>query len=327
MRFAEQRNPWCRKNCAGVSGAELPSVTGVKTAKRIGGDLAYNLTISPGRRKESIHMKMRFMPLLMAVAASSPAAHAGAVLELLTTEYSQDPPVIGTVEISTDGRESRIEITSVSSNESGGMIYRSGKKEMIAIDHAAREYYVIDQATMDRMAAQVRAAMEQTEAALKSMSPEERALAEQMIQRPVASDSQPPAEYELVASGKRDQIAGFDCRYYNVVQEGRKIRDLCVTPWREIAEGKQAAEAMMELGDFFENMREAFSGAGGLEAMDRQQEMFAYMKELGGYPVLSRDYDINGRVESESRLQAARSEKISSALFEPPPGYQQLALE
>jgi hypothetical protein len=102
---------------------------------------------------------------------------------------------------------------------------------------------------------------------------------------------------------------------------------LCVTPWSEIAEGKQAAQAMMELADFFENMRKAFAGAGGLDAMDRQQEMFAYMEELGGYPVLSRDYDSNGRLESESRLQAARSEKISAALFDPPPGYLQLELK
>jgi hypothetical protein len=272
-------------------------------------------------------MKILFVSMLLVVAAMSPDAHAGAVLELLTTEFTQDPPIIGTVQISTEGRESRIEITSVSSNESGGMIYRSGKKEMIAMDHAAREYYVIDQATMDRMAAQVRSAMEQTEAALDAMSPEERALAEQMIQRSLSADAEAVVDYKLVASGKGDEIAGFDCSFYDVMEEGRKIRDLCVTPWSEIAEGKQAAEAMMELADFFENMRKAFAGAGGLDAMDRQQEMFAYMEELGGYPVLSRDYDANGRVESESRLQAARSENISVSLFDPPPGYQQLELQ
>ncbi len=279
------------------------------------------------RAMRNIFMKMRILPMVLVVIAMSPVVHAGAVLELLTTEYTQDPPIIGTVQISTEGRESRIEITSVSSNESGGMIYRSGKKEMIAMDHEAREYYVIDQATMDRMAAQVRSAMEQTEAALESMSSEERALAEQMIQRSLSAGAEAKVDYKLVASGKDDEIAGFDCSYYGVMEEGRKVRDLCVTPWSEIAEGKQAAEAMMELADFFENMRKAFAGAGGLDAMDRQQEMFAYMEELGGYPVLSRDYDLNGRIESESRLQAARSEEISASLFEPPPGYQQLELQ
>lgn len=270
--------------------------------------------------------KMRFAAILPVLAMLSPAAHAGAVLELLTTEYTEDPPIIGTVQISTEGRESRIEITSVTSNESGGMIYRSGKKEMIAMDHAAREYYVIDQATMDRMAEQVRLAMEQTEAALESMTPEDRALAEQMMKRS-REDADRGAKHKLVALGSQDKIAGYECDYYDVMQEDRKIRDLCVTPWSAIAEGKQAATAMMELADYFENMREAFAGAGGLDAMDRQQEMFAYMEELGGYPVLSRDYDTDGRLLSESRLQSARSEKISPSMFEPPPGYQQLDLQ
>jgi hypothetical protein len=74
-------------------------------------------------------------------------------------------------------------------------------------------------------------------------------------------------------------------------------------------------------------MREAFAGSGGLNLMDRQQEMFAYMEELDGYPVLSHDYDINGELESESRLQAARKQKIEPAMFEPPAGYQQSTLQ
>ena len=272
-------------------------------------------------------MQPKLAVVLMAVVMASRTALGGAVLELQTTEYSEDPPIIGTVEISTEGKQSRIEITSVSSNESGGMIYRSNKKEMVAMDHTAQEYYVIDQPTMDRMAAQVRAAMEQTEAALEAMPPEERALAEQMIQRPLSQEQQSAPETELRATGRNDKIAGRSCKYYDVMQDGRKIRDLCVTPWNDMPEGRQAAHAMMELADFFENMRNAFAGAGGLEVMDRQQEMFAYMEELDGYPVLSRDYDASGKLESESRLTGARSEKIGSSLFEPPPTYQQLALQ
>jgi hypothetical protein len=55
--------------------------------------------------------------------------------------------------------------------------------------------------------------------------------------------------------------------------------------------------------------------------------MFAYMEELDGYRVLSHDYDINGELESESRLQAARKEKMDSTMFEPPAGYQQRTLQ
>jgi hypothetical protein len=260
--------------------------------------------------------------------AFAPHVHAGSVIELVTTEYSQDPPIVGTVEISTLDGNSRVEITSVSSSESGGMIYKPGKKEMTAIDHGAQEYYVIDQAMMDQMASQVSDAMRQMQEALAAMPPEQRALAEQMMQGRVPQAEPPPKPaVSLKKTGQSDSIAGFDCDYYDVMQEGRRIRELCVTDWADIEEGRQVAEAMMQLADFFESMRQAFAGAGGMGVMDRQQEMFGYMRELSGYPVLSRDYDASGALETESRIRSAGHRDIEMALFEPPSTYTKQSLQ
>lgn len=270
----------------------------------------------------------RFAAMFTCSALLCGPAHAGSVLELLTTEYKQEPPIIGTVQISTSGDSSRLEITSVSSNESGGMIYRADSKEMIAIDHEAQEYFVIDQETMDRIAAQVSAQLQAMQEELAAMPPEQRALAEQMMQMkmPDADAEAVPASM-LEKTGESDTVSGFECEYYDVMREGRKIRDLCMTSWEDIEEGREVASAMMKLADFFENMRKAFSGTGGLDVMDRQQEMFAYMEALNGYPVYSRDYDASGRLESEARLQSAGHEEISPAMFEPPPGYMERALQ
>lgn len=255
------------------------------------------------------------------------SAHAGAVIELLTTEYRQDPPIIGTIEISTSGNSSRVEITSISSNESGGMIYRADSKEMIAIDHTAQEYYVIDQEMMDRMAAQVSAQAEAMREELAAMPPEERALAEQNMQMklPDAGATERPPD-TLEKTGETANISGYDCAWYDVIRKGRKIRDLCITGWERIEEGRQVASAMKQLADFFENMRKALEGA-GTGVMDRQQEMFAYMEELNGYPVYSRDYGASGRLKSESKLQSAGHRDIDPALFEPPRGYLERALQ
>jgi hypothetical protein len=159
------------------------------------------------------------------------------------------------------------------------------------------------------------------------MPPEERALAEQMIQRPIDDEERSKARHKLVATGGTDTIAGFKCKNYDVLQDERKIRDICMTPWKDIPQGREASRAMMELAGFFERMRKAFEGSGGLNLMDRQQEMFTYMEELDGYPVLSHDYDFDGKVVSESRLKAARKEKIGAAMFEPPAGYLQQSLQ
>ena len=60
------------------------------------------------------------------------AALAGSILELATTEYALDPPVLGSVQITTEGKSSHLEINSISSNESGGMIYNNARQEIIA---------------------------------------------------------------------------------------------------------------------------------------------------------------------------------------------------
>ena len=272
---------------------------------------------------------MSFRPLFFCAAIIIAApVYASSVMELVTTEYEQDPPVIGTVEVSTMGKSSRVEITSVSSSESGGMIYNAERQEMIAIDHGSQEYYVIDQEMMNSMASQVSQAMAQMQEALAAMPPEQRALAEQMMKQQMPQpqlDAGTPVE--LNATGETDTVAGYDCDYYDVMQDDRRIRELCITDWDDIEEGREVADAMMELAGFFESMREAFAGAGGMGVMDRQQEMFSYMRELNGYTVFSRDYDAAGALKTESRLRSAGHVELSPALFEPPESYRQQALQ
>lgn len=266
--------------------------------------------------------------LIPAVLLLSTQAPASSVLELMTTEYTQDPPILGTVEISTAGSSTRIEITSITSNESGGMIFNGDRKEMIAIDHSVQEYYVIDEAMMNQMAAQVSDAMQQMQEALEAMPPEQRALAEQMMQgRMPSAAPAPKPEVSLKETGASDSIAGHDCAYFDVMQGDRKIRELCVTDWDDIEEGREVATAIMHVADFFESMRQAFSGAGGLDVMDRQREMFGYMDELDGYPVLSRDFDAAGQLTMESRLQSSGHVEVNPLLFEPPHGYLQQSLQ
>jgi hypothetical protein len=59
-----------------------------------------------------------------------------------------------------------------------------------------------------------------------------------------------------------------------------------MSEWEDIKGGQETAEALKGVAGFFESMRQAFSGAGGMDAFDRQQELFGHMNELDGYPVL-----------------------------------------
>lgn len=251
----------------------------------------------------------------------STAASAGSVLELATREYQQDPPILGTVHITTEDSSSHLEIKSISSNESGGLIYNGERKEIIAIDHDRQEYYVITQEQIDLIAGQIEAAMKEMEAALAEMPPEQREFARKMMEARMPVKKTGFSDGKLNKTGETDSIAGYDCDYYDVLNGENKFRDICVTDWDDFPEGQEVAGAMQELGDFFANMRDAFAKSGGFDLMDSQQEMFAYMKELGGYPIRTRDYDAAGTLTKETILTGASNGEVDPALFDPPANY------
>jgi hypothetical protein len=284
-----------------------------------------SVTGRPGLGKD-VHMTCLKPAVLFATLLAFSQVFAGSVIELVTTEYRDEPPVIGTVEISTQDGVSRMEVTSVSSDESGGMIFREKSGEFIAIDHEEKEYYVIDEAAMERIGNQLGSALQQMQEALADMPPEQRAMAEQMMKQHLPAPAQAPEPMTVRKTGATDAINGFRCQYYEVKQQGAKIRELCVTDWSDIDGGREAADSMLAMAGFFDKMADQFSSGSGMDVMGQQRELFQHMRELGGYPVLTREFDDSGRVESESRLKSARTSDIDPVLFNPPQGYRKMDL-
>jgi hypothetical protein len=270
--------------------------------------------------------EIRIALLIPGLSLSLPTL-AGSVLELETKEYYEEPPVAGTIEISMQDGSTRMEITTADSEETGGLIFRGSPREMIALDHESGEYYVMDEASMQSMANQMNAAMQQMQQALEEMPPEQRAMAEGMMKQHMpqglTAEQTPTTMHK---TGDSDSVSGFDCEYYEVRRQDRKVRELCVTEWDEIAGGREAAAAMLEMAGFFEEVAQAFSAGAGANLMAEQQELFAHMRELDGYPVVTREFDENGKVESETVLQSATSKDIDPELFNPPPEYKQMQI-
>ena len=264
--------------------------------------------------------------LIAAAATMAGTATAGSVLTLRTTEYTSQPPILGTVEIATEEADSRLEIKSISSNESGALIFSSTRNAIVALDHQSQEYYVIDQQQIDAMAVQLEQSMQQMEEALSKMPPEQRALAEQMMQAQMPVKKTNRSRGELHKTGESDSFGGHDCDYYDVLDGDRKFRDICVTDWDDFPEGQEVAGAMKSLGDFFKSMTEAFSRSGGFDLMDTQQDMFSYMQEVGGYPIRTREYNEAGELQRETILESAQHEELDPSRFEPPEGYRNVPM-
>ena len=240
-------------------------------------------------------MTYRYLSVcLLGIVGASPV-FAGSVLEFQTTEFSEGQAVIGTVQISTSGDDTRLEIISVSSDEAGGMIFHGGRNELIILDHARGGYVVIDQQRMNAMASQA--------------------------SRPTGSASGRPPD-TINSLGSHSEIAGVRCRNYEIVRRGRKIRELCVSAWDDLAGGHETAAALQRVVNFFEGMRRASAGVDGMEVFERQRELLGYMGELDGYPVLNRDFSATGSLERQTLMTAARQQDLEAAFFEPPKGYE-----
>jgi hypothetical protein len=272
--------------------------------------------------EDGFAMRYAIKLILPCIWLVSHQAFAGAVLNTQTREYHVDPPAVGTTRMFADGSLLRIEINSISSEEDGLLIFRGDRDELIVADNEHLEYFVIDERTMEQMARQMSDTKKEMQAMLESMPPEERAEAEQLMQEQMPGLQAPPeSPSTLRKTGESDTINGYNCVYYEVLQDGRKTRDMCVAAWGDIEGGDEAVDAMLAMGRFFQRMHDAFSESSGTDFMGEQQEVFAQMRELGGYPVYARDYDELGALEGESTLESSRSKSIDAAMFAVPEGY------
>ena len=106
---------------------------------------------------------------LLSVAFVSPT-FAASVLEFATQEFGHPEPIVGTVQMTTEGVNARLEIISVSSAEAGGLIFHGEDNQMIILDHVQGHYIVIDQDQMNALAGQVGVAMAQMQESLAALT-------------------------------------------------------------------------------------------------------------------------------------------------------------
>jgi hypothetical protein len=248
-------------------------------------------------------------------------SYAGSVIEFETVEHAAGSPLSGTMKISTQGSMTRLDIDSTQGD--AGLIFDSGKGELVVLDYADKKYYVMTREQMDAMAVQVSDAMRQMEEALAAMPPEQRAMAEKMMKgrMPQQAPAQSQPRSSISKTGSSGSVAGLDCDNYEVSESGRKIRDMCVASWDEIDGGRESTDAMMAIADFFSGIRDAVTAAGGMTALDHQQEMFAHMKDLKGFPISSKSFDDAGALTSESRLISSETVSLGPGDFAPPAGF------
>ena len=257
-------------------------------------------------------------------------AGAGVVFEIETTDHEQSPPKTESLEGYVEGKNIKMGIASGRNNDKGDMIYRGDRREMVVVDHNEKSYIVMDEQAVQEIAGQVSSAMSQVQEALKNVPEDQRAMVEKMLKERMppgaAAEAPKRPKTELRKTNERAEKNGYPCVKYEVFRENRKLRELWVTNWSNVEGGEDAVGAFEDMADFFEELLDSIPdfGQGGDGAFDGG--VFEHMRELDGFPVVTREFGEDGSLEDETSLRSSSRRTLDPADFEPPAGYKRRSM-
>ena len=191
------------------------------------------------------------------------------------------------------------------------------------VDDSQKTYVVFDKPTMEALAKQLNAVMEQAREQISKLPPEARAQAEQQLasQMPGMSDGGKWV-VEAVDTGKTDKVDGRACRVWDVKRNGELDDQLCVVAYSALP-GKENFQAVFaDFAKAFEEMAKSVPMLSG--AMTNE---FAAQAKVNGFPVRSRAYEQGKLVDEEQVMTVWREETFPASLFEVPAGYKQEKLQ
>ena len=249
---------------------------------------------------------------------------AGVVFEVEVKDKSGNDKKIENMTILSEGRNIRMNMTEPGQGNNS-MIFNGDKRAMIVLDHARKQYIVMDKTMMKGMMGQLNQAMGQMKDVLKNLPPEQAAMAEKMMKEKMGNSAaaKPRLKSELRKIGDKKEHNGYPVVKYEVYKGDRKVREMWVTDWDNVDGGKEIAQGFKEMGVFFQEMLDEFSKLDlpidVTSQMDRN--MFNVMNELDGFPVVTKEFNAAGEVISASSLRSSKQMSLSSGDFEAPADY------
>jgi len=259
--------------------------------------------------------------LTLTFLAAGPLA-AGVVYEIEVKDHGQSPPRTESIQAAVEGRHLKMGIASKGSEAQGEMIFRGDRREMVVVDPDSRTYHVIDESTISNIAGQLSGVAAQMQEALKNVPEDRRAMVEQMMKQRMPRESAPTrSASEFTRTLERGDKEGYPCVKYEVLRDGVKLRELWVTDWSNIEGGGEVAEVFEDMADFFAELMDAIPQVGQRGGSGLDDNVFRHMKEIGGFPVVSREFGDDGTLEGEATLRSAKRRTLDPEAFEPPSGY------
>jgi len=219
----------------------------------------------------------------------------------------------------------RVDAAAMGADGPTTMIFRDG--EMLIVDASQRSFYRLTEASMAELGAQLgqvneqmSAAMQQMQAQLANLPPDQRAMMERMMKDRMpnlAAMTQAAAPTMRVEQGGSRNVGNYACTDYALYADDTKTQEICAADYDSVPGAQEVAGALGEMQGFFQSLRDAVSSP-LLSGM--QNNPFDLMTQVQGFPVSSRVY-LNGNLQQELMLSGVEQRDIEASLFEVPAGY------
>lgn len=256
----------------------------------------------------------RLLSVLTGLAIATSPAWAGVSMTMETVDAAGVPAYRTTFR--SDG--ARVRMDNISETEEPDLSTIFLGDRFIVVEHEERRYAVVDQAMLDEVGTQLDAAMKEMEKQLAGLPPEQRAMAEKMMQQQMAglmgTKSMSARRVEESGSGEWN---GQSCRKYSVFEGGNLTQEICTAALDQVEGAAEALQAFQRMAGYLHKMTEALPMAAA--AGPNPGEL---LDQVSGFPVVTRDYRM-GRVVQTMTLVSAEVLEIDEGAFAVPEGYSQ----
>lgn len=201
------------------------------------------------------------------------------------------------------------------------IIFNHKTQSMLAIDTTEQSYMTFDTSQLASIKEKMDAVKQQMEAQLAKMpAAQQEMMREMMASKMGIGEAKKKPVKKIVKTDKSGSAAGYNCQYVDVLSDGVKKRELCITEWSKITNGSEVKNAMLGMMQFFEKVMDSVGQFSG-----QNETPFSEINELGGFPIIYKEFK-KGKVIEQSELKSISQESIDDAQFNPPKGYKKQSL-
>lgn len=219
-------------------------------------------------------------------------------------------------------REIMLDAERLRMNETGKGINRSvlfltdgGRNRMVMLDKDKNEYREIDQQTLEQTAGQANDAMAKMQAQMKNMTPEQRAMMEQMMKgrgMPGAASASVANAVKTVYTAKGPGSAnGFSCTKYDGMRGAEKVSEVCAADPAALKYAAADFKVYEKMKEFSESMTKMVQQSPFFNANTASSITDA---GFSGFPVQSTSFK-NGKPSAKTDAKVIERASFGNADF------------